>query len=291
MPVGVSAPGTVWCADPGLSREGPLCLGLDGSGWCGARRATHLEEELMYLNDDRRVLLGDEDQGWRGWYSLPGELAAIAGPERLPALLSEFEGWCPGTFREGWRPRSSRLVTTRTTTASSTTRRWPRTAGGRWTCAPASTDSDGRRGWWRHRSRRSGSTPRGYPQATLFVHARFHRVPAITGVREMTVGQYSAILADEHARESGFLVHQGLLGQYWIWSSTLGAASEQAQGMGLSRIRPAGVFGLIMRVSDGHDLVRRADDRRGVSLPRLVAERTPNAIPHRSLSVPWTGGA
>ena len=66
----------------------------------------------------------------------------------------------------------------------------------------------------------------------------------------MTVEQYSATLADEHAHDAGFTVHQRLLGQYWIWSSTLGAASEQGHRMGLSRIRPSGVFGLIMRVSD-----------------------------------------
>ena len=100
MPGGIGAPGRFGALIRACVVKAFFCLGLDGSGWCGSRRATHLEEELMYLNDERRVLLVDQDQEWRGWYPVPGELVGMAGPERLPAVLSGFEGVVPSDFQQ-----------------------------------------------------------------------------------------------------------------------------------------------------------------------------------------------
>jgi hypothetical protein len=202
----------------------------------------------MYVNDTLKVLLVDEN--WESWYQLPSALATAAGTQRLPAVLREFDGHVPTNFPE---LLAAALISTRNGAAYHGQQHNASVANLGVQCLETAAQEYGiswPEGLLEASAAALAQQDLRHPQATFFADARWDRVPQIPCAMRTTVEQYSALLADEHAQAARFTVQQRLLVQYWIWSSTFGAASDRGRAMGLDRIRPKAVFGLTIRVAD-----------------------------------------
>jgi hypothetical protein len=89
----------------------------------------------------------------------------------------------------------------------------------------------------------------GHPGTTFFADAKPDRIPANASV-DVAVEWHSARLASETAAENGFSPEQQAVAAYVPASSAYGEGTPQGQRLGLARVKPRGISGLMMRAAD-----------------------------------------